>query len=138
MTWIRALALCLVPAALAPQAEESTFDSATVQQVDGASCYRYPRYTVVARERPDEVGSDIIVHDGPSAPCTLDSLAGDVVFHNEWAEYFIGLIGNNLVLRQRDWTRPAGTDCHRPHQWSSRLRGVMCWAVQPLKVSEQG
>ena len=52
----------------------------------------------MTREREDEVGSDIVVHTGPTGPCTMDSLPGDYVFRNEWAEYFAGLIGDNLVL----------------------------------------
>ena len=90
--------LLLLSLARHARAQEPLFDSAGVRQVDGATCYQHARYTVVARERQGEVGSDIVVHAGPGGPCTGDSVAGDYVFHNEWAEYFAGLIGDDMVL----------------------------------------
>jgi hypothetical protein len=79
----------------------------TVIKGEESECFAYARYVVVARELRHEVGSDILVRPTDGAlrdaatlggRCAADSLAGDVVLRNEWAEYFLGLSGDWLFL----------------------------------------
>lgn len=66
----------------------------------GVVCYTLPRYLVV--EKPtshDEVGNDIIVRRRTAtAACGADSVAGDFVKRNQWAEYFLAMRGDRLFL----------------------------------------
>jgi hypothetical protein len=92
------VAACVFASASPASAQQAIFDSAQVERVNGSECHQYARYTVVARERNEEVGSDVFVRSSPHASCAADSLPGDYVFRNEWAEYFAGLRGDYLIL----------------------------------------
>ena len=61
-------------------------------------CYRHARYIVVERELVDRVGADLFIRPRAAGRCDADSLAGDMVIRNEWAEYFAGLRGDVLIL----------------------------------------
>jgi hypothetical protein len=82
------------------------FDSAGVDTVAaGVTCYTFPRYVVVVREPRDSLGSDVFVRQRripDAAPravaCGADSIAGDFVVRNHWAEYYTGLFGRVLIL----------------------------------------
>ena len=61
-------------------------------------CYRHARYIVVERELVDQVGADLFIRSHAVGRCDADSLPGDIVIRNEWAEYFAGLRGDVLIL----------------------------------------
>jgi hypothetical protein len=61
-------------------------------------CYLHERYIVVERELIDEVGADLFVRARRSGRCDADSLPGDIVIRNDWAEYFAGLRGDVLII----------------------------------------
>jgi hypothetical protein len=66
-------------------------------------CHHYDRYVVVEWESPDPEPVAIVRERAPGAPvavadCTTDSLAGDFVLRNEWAEYYSGLWEDLLLL----------------------------------------
>jgi hypothetical protein len=92
----------------APRVPEDTtlFDVPLDTLVSGRTeCYGYPRYFVAARPLEEEVGSDVLVRrlaagarGAPAAGCAFDSIAGDYVVRNHWAEYFEGLRGDLLFL----------------------------------------
>ena len=94
--WLNAM---LVPGA--------KFDSAVVDSLPGGvTCYSFPRYVVVRRQLK-ELGEDIVVRhlSGGARPtrasreqCRPDSLAGDFIVRNKWAEYYAGLDGRWLIL----------------------------------------
>ncbi len=95
----RLLSLVFGLSVFAPEtrAQSSPFDSTALIRTAAAACYRSPLYTVVERERPGAVGSDHFI-GAASRSCQPDSLPGDLVLRNEWAEYFAGLRGHFLVL----------------------------------------
>jgi hypothetical protein len=66
--------------------------------VSGVTCYVHARYIVVERNVPDGVGADLFVRARATDRCDADSLAGDFVLRNEWAEYFLGLRGDVLFI----------------------------------------
>jgi hypothetical protein len=86
---------------LAPGAR---FDTATADSISkGVTCYTFPRYIVVNREPVDSLGSDTFVRRrkiaaGSREQCGTDSLPGDFIARNEWAEYYAGLDGRWLFL----------------------------------------
>jgi len=61
-------------------------------------CYRHARYIVVERDLIDQVGTDLFIRSRAAGRCDADSLPGDIVIRNEWAEYFAGLRGDVLIL----------------------------------------
>ena len=71
---------------------------------DEGTCYLYPDYIVIAWRSPEQKGPVAIVRkrdkaggaDGPD--CSPDSLPGDYVFYNDWAEYFSGMWGDLLLI----------------------------------------
>ena len=64
----------------------------------GATCYVHARWIVVERQLTEEVGADLFVRARDTGRCDADSLPGDYVLRNEWAEYFLGLRGNVLFI----------------------------------------
>lgn len=64
----------------------------------GTRCYLHARYIVVERELIDRVGADLFIRSRAGGRCDADSLPGDIVIRNEWAEYFAGLHGDVLIL----------------------------------------
>ncbi len=91
-------ALAVIANPSSGSAQQPLFDSAAVRHDGSAMCHLYASYTVIVRERQDALGSDIFVRPPAQASCAADSLPGDYVFRNEWAEYFLGLRGDYLVL----------------------------------------
>ena len=69
----------------------------------GGCCYVYDDYVVVAWDSvaPERLAI-VRARDTESAPedadCTPDSLIGDFVVRNEWAEYFCGMWGDLLLI----------------------------------------
>lgn len=71
-------------------------------ELDG-SCYVYEEYVVVAWGSPDPQPVAIVRKRGPgsdieTAECSPDSLPGDFVLRNEWAEYFYGMWRDLLFI----------------------------------------
>jgi ketosteroid isomerase-like protein len=69
----------------------------------GVQCHHYPRYVVVAWDSPDTEPVAIVRTRGSGAPvaiadCSTDSLAGDFVVRNEWAEYYAGMWNDLLFI----------------------------------------
>jgi hypothetical protein len=68
------------------------------------SCYLYPGYIVIAWEYPDQEGPVAIVRKRDSSNalespnCSPDSLPGDFIVYNDWAEYFAGMWGDLLLI----------------------------------------
>jgi hypothetical protein len=93
----------LAPRALTAQvasSDTSLFDAVRTEPstVPNATCYVHAWYIVVARELTDQVGSDLFVRPAATGRCDADSLPGDYVLRNEWAEYFAGLRGDVLFI----------------------------------------
>jgi hypothetical protein len=70
--------------------------------IDG-SCYVYPHYIVIAWGSPDPQPVAIVRKrepgGGPGAgDCSADSLPGDFVLRNDWAEYFCGMWRDLLFI----------------------------------------
>ncbi|QTL03311.1 hypothetical protein J5J86_21625 [Aquabacter sp. L1I39] len=61
-------------------------------------CLEGAGFKVAYRERTQSVGSDIVVHSGPSATCTLKTAGGFRVGGADDAFYVKGLAGAVLVL----------------------------------------
>lgn len=66
-------------------------------------CYLYPGYIVIAWGSPDPEPVAIVRRRDPadsvgSVDCRPDSLPGDFVVRNEWAEYFCGMWGDLLFI----------------------------------------
>jgi hypothetical protein len=98
------------PVALAPERPIPVFDL-TADSLGGSgpawpepdgSCYVYERYVVIAWGSPDPQPVAIVrqrdSEDSGAADCSRDSLAGDFVLRNEWAEYFSGMWGDLLLV----------------------------------------
>ena len=83
-----------------PFPTEQLFDPVRVDTTSAppARCYIHARYIVVERELPQAVGADLFVRLLDTDCCTADSLAGDFVLRNQWAEYFYGLRGDVLFI----------------------------------------
>jgi hypothetical protein len=67
------------------------------------TCFLYERHIVVAWESPEPWPVAIVrKRDPETGPegcnCTPDSLPGDFVLRNEWAEYFYGMWGDLLFI----------------------------------------
>lgn len=68
------------------------------------SCYLYPDYIIVAWANPAYREPVAIVRKRDSSDtretpdCYPDSLPGDFVVRNEWAEYFAGMWGDYLLI----------------------------------------
>jgi hypothetical protein len=68
------------------------------------SCYLYPEYIVIAWGAPNLNEPVAIVrprdqqHQLNRLACSPDSLPGDFVVRNEWAEYFAGMWGDLLLI----------------------------------------
>jgi hypothetical protein len=60
-------------------------------------CHTFARYRVVTRDKDKETGSDVIVRNAGSL-CAMDSLSGDFVLRNKFAEYFAAIRGNLLLI----------------------------------------
>jgi hypothetical protein len=67
-------------------------------ETTGATCYRHARWIVVERPLTESVGSDLFIRPHSTDRCDADSLPGDLVLRNEWAEYFGGLRGDVLLI----------------------------------------
>lgn len=65
---------------------------------NGPKCLEGAGFKVAYRERTQAVGSDIVVHSGPSAACSLKTAGGFKVGGADDAFYVKGLAGNVLVL----------------------------------------
>lgn len=83
---------------------DSTGDFLPCLPAAGGSCYLYPRYAVVAWGSPGQGEPVAIVRKrggtdpGGGADCRPDSLPGDFVVRNEWAEYFAGMWGDLVLI----------------------------------------
>jgi hypothetical protein len=70
----------------------------------GGSCYLYPDYIVIAWRFPDSAGPVAIVRKRDQSNaleppnCSPDSLPGDFIVRNEWAEYFAGMWRDLLFI----------------------------------------
>ena len=85
-----------------PQTFEAPLDTTSA---GGVKCYRFSQYFAMEHEFTDELGADVIVRPlqpgGASAAattCAFDSVAGDYVVRNDWAEYFSGIRRHFLFL----------------------------------------
>lgn len=85
-----------VPVTIA-HAQTSASDSVPARKQDSSICHRSPLYTVVEVPRTNAVGFDHFIGTARRT-CHADSLAGDFVVRNEWAEYFGDLRGHFLIL----------------------------------------
>ena len=65
---------------------------------NGPKCLEAAGFKVAYRERTQSVGTDIVVHSGPSATCTLKTAGGFKVGGADDAFYVKGLAGGVLVL----------------------------------------
>ncbi len=65
---------------------------------NGPKCLEAAGFKVAYRERTQSVGSDIVVHAGPSAACSLKTSGGFKVGGADDAFYVKGLAGSMLVL----------------------------------------
>ena len=68
------------------------------------SCYLYPNYIVIAWRDPNLNEPVAIVrprnpqHQSNQVNCSPDSLPGDFIVRNEWAEYFAGMWRDLLLI----------------------------------------
>ena len=93
----QAVSILLVSWAITVHAQSTPFDPVTADRAPGVVCYHHARYIVVQRATK-EVGSDLFVRPARSGRCDADSLPGDFVWRNQWAEYFLGLRGDLLFI----------------------------------------
>jgi hypothetical protein len=97
------LAGCLA-AASAPAQEHQTrgpvFEPVRVEAAIERSvrCYVHERYIVVERELDGALGADLFVRSRATNRCDADSLPGDLVLRNEWAEYSAGIKADHLFI----------------------------------------
>jgi len=94
------------PAPVSQAAEDSAWSlfrpNESTEVSPGVRCHRYDRYAVVEWESPDPEPVAIVRRSDQAESgiedCTRDSLPGDFVVRNEWAEYFYGLWEDVLFL----------------------------------------
>ncbi len=103
-------------------------DSAPAMVEWTVKCHETDRYFVVQRQPKFEVGTDFLVKyksNGQAKPaCEYVKAKGDFEILNEWAEYFMDLKGDLLIL-------DSGT--------LDGLRGLIIWdLVERKKVFEGG
>jgi hypothetical protein len=61
-------------------------------------CYTHARHIIVERQFEGSLGSDLFARSRETGLCDADSLSGDLVVRNQWAEYFSGVRGDVLVI----------------------------------------
>ncbi len=83
-----------------PQSQSAwVFDAVSADTVaPSVVCYTGPRYIVVERQLEGSLGSDLFARASARGRCDADSLPGDLVHRNEWADYFSGVRGDVLVI----------------------------------------
>jgi hypothetical protein len=64
----------------------------------GVQCHAHARHIIVEHQSENSLGSDLFARPYDTGRCDADSLPGDLVVRNEWAEYFSGVRGNVLVI----------------------------------------
>ncbi len=77
------------------------FDSVRSVRSPEGSCYMSTRYTVFQLSLHNSVGSDLFVRVAPQdsqLACRPDSMPGDIVLRNRFADYFGGLKGDLLFI----------------------------------------
>jgi hypothetical protein len=71
---------------------------ATESTIPDVRCFIHERTIVVERNLTEAVGADLFVRARALGRCDADSLRGDLVLRNDWAQYFMGIRGHVLFI----------------------------------------